>query len=106
MHSSYAVTWEEPNGARHSGRLELTDDALTLEGWNGRFASRRVVRYGEIERCGFTRSSGGRLHGRRALVLELAGRTTLKIAGVAQPGILRELFDHLAAVAAAAPSAS
>ena len=35
MRITYAVTWEEPEGTRRSGRLELGADALRLEGSNG-----------------------------------------------------------------------
>ena len=71
MQISYAVTWQEPDGDRHSGRLELDADALRLEGRNGDGRRTKVVRYGDLMGFRLARSSGDRVQGRPTLVLEL-----------------------------------
>ncbi|HEX2287703.1 MAG TPA: hypothetical protein VHK46_04255 [Gaiellaceae bacterium] len=95
MQISYAVTWQEPDGDRHSGRLELDADALRLEGRNGDGRRTKVVRYGDLKEFRLARSSGDRVQGRPTLVLELTNGSELKLASVAQPGIVAELADRL-----------
>lgn len=100
MRITYAVTWQEPDGDRHSGRLELDADALRLEGRNGAGALKRTVRYADVERYRLARSTGDRLQGRPTLILELADDDAIKIASVAQPGIIGEVAERLAGLAA------
>jgi hypothetical protein len=95
MQISYAVTWQEPDGGRHSGRLELGANALWLVGRNGHGHGSKVVRYGDLKEFRLARSSGDRLQGRPTLLLELSNGTELKLASVAQPGIVAELADRL-----------
>ena len=96
MRVTYAVTWEEPEGIRRSGRLELGTDALHLVGSNGDGAASKALPYSDVSRFRLARSSGERLQGRPTLLLELRGGEMLKIAGVSQPGIVAELSDRLA----------
>jgi hypothetical protein len=96
MRVTYAVTWEEPDGIRRSGRLELGTDALHLVGSNGDGAASTELPYTDVRRFGLARSGGERLQGRPTLLLELPGGQILKIAGVSQPGIVAELSDRLA----------
>jgi hypothetical protein len=96
MHVTYAVTWEEPEGTRRSGRLELGADALRLEGSNGDGAASRELPYADVSQLRLARAGGERLQGRPTLLLELEGGEMLKIAGVSQPGIVAELSDRLA----------
>jgi len=100
MRITYAVTWEEPGGARSSGRLELGADALHLEGGNGDGAASRKLPYADVSRFRLARSGGERLQGRPTLLLELREGQVLKIAGVSQPGIVAELSDRLGVLAA------
>ena len=99
MRITYAVTWEEPDGARHSGRLELGAEALTLEGGNDNAAARRVLPYGDVAGFRLARANGDRLQGRPTLILELPGERAIRLASVAQPGIVGELADRLAELA-------
>jgi hypothetical protein len=94
MQITYAVTWQGSDGLR-SGRLELGPDALRLEGRNGRGPDAKVVRYDDVRELRLARSSGDRLHGRPTLLLELSDGSELKVASVAQPGIVAELADRL-----------
>ena len=100
MRITYAVTWEEPGGARRSGRLELGADALHLEGGNGDGAASRKLPYADVSRFRLAQSGGERLQGRPTLLLELREGQVLKIAGVSQPGIVAELSDRLGVLAA------
>jgi hypothetical protein len=96
MRVTYAVTWEEPEGIRRSGRLELGTDALHLEGGNGDGAANRSLPYADLSQFRLARARGERLQGRPTLLLELRGGELLKIASVSQPGIVAELSDRLA----------
>ena len=105
MRITYAVTWEEPEGTRRSGRLELGADALHLDGSNGDGAASTKLPYANVSRFRLARSGAERLQGRPTLLLELRGGQVLKIAGVSQPGIVAELSDRLG-VLAGDPSSS
>ena len=95
MQITYAVSWEEPGGVRHSGRLELRPEGLSFNGQNGSGPVTRLVQYGEIRGFRLARSTGERLQDRPTLVLELDEGERLKVASVAQPGIVTELADRL-----------
>jgi hypothetical protein len=99
MQITYAVTWQEPAGDRHSGRLELGDEALQFEGRNGTGATKRSIRYADVERYRLAHSSGERLQGRPTLIVELVDESAVKIASVAQPGIIGEVAERLAGLA-------
>jgi hypothetical protein len=95
MQPSYAVTWEDPDGCRRSGRLELADSVLTLEGGNGGDPVRRAYPFRSMSGFHLARASSERLNGRPTLVIDLSAGGTLKIASVAQPGIVAELAGRL-----------
>jgi hypothetical protein len=94
---TYAITWQQSDGTRHSGRLELGHEGLHLQGGNGDVRANRTLPYSAIESFRPARAAGDRLQGRPTLVLELDDGTTVRIAGVAQSGIVAELSDRLAA---------
>jgi hypothetical protein len=96
--ATYAVTWQQENRTEGTGRLELGAEGISLE---GRHAGRSVyhqVRYGAIRSFRLARVNGDRLRSRPTLVLDLDGGETLRIASLAQPGIVSEIADRLAAV--------
>lgn len=95
MRITYAVTWQEADGLRRSGRLELGSDAARFEGRSNGASATRMIRYADIEDFRLGRSSGDRLQGRPTLVLELVDGNLVKIASVAQPGIVGELLERL-----------
>ena len=98
MHVTYAVSWQEPDGSPGSGRLELGADALLLEGRNGASAVSHAFPYSDISGFRVARASSERLQDRPTLIVDLAGQGLLRIAGVAQPGIVSELASRLATV--------
>jgi hypothetical protein len=98
MGPTYAVTWREADGSECSGRLELGDHEVVLDGRNGELIGRRSVPYGDVRSFRLSRGTGERLSGRPTLLLELAGGEVLSIASVAQPGVVTELADRLASL--------
>ena len=95
MEQSYAVTWEDPDGCRRSGRLELAGSALVLEGRNGGVPVKRIYPLRRVSGFHLARRRGDQLNGRPTLVVDLGGGETLKIASVAQSGIVAELAGLL-----------
>jgi hypothetical protein len=95
MEITYAVAWEEPDGSPGSGRLELGTDALLLEGRNGGAAVTRAFPYRNMSGLRVARGANERLQNRPTLIVDLVGGRTLRIAGVAQPGIVSELASRL-----------
>lgn len=95
MRVTYAVSWEEPDGSPGSGRLELGTDALLLEGRNGGSAVKRAFPYRNMSGLRVARAGDERIQGRPTLIVNLVGGRSLRIAGVAQPGIVSELASRL-----------
>jgi hypothetical protein len=95
MQVTYAVTWEEPDGSPGSGRLELGTDTLLLEGRNGGASVTRAFPYRNMSGLRVARGANERLQDRPTLIVDLVGGRTLRIAGVAQPGIVSELASRL-----------
>jgi hypothetical protein len=98
MRITYAVSWEEPDGSPGSGRLELGTDALLLEGRNGGSAVTLAFPYRNISGLRVARAGHERLQNRPTLVVGLVGGRSLRIAGVAQPGIVSELAFRLSSL--------
>ncbi len=98
MRTTYAVSWQESDGARHSGGLELGAGALRLEGRNGDAVATRALDYADLESVHVARAVEDRLQGRPTLLLELVDGSRVRIAGVAQSGIVAELAERLGRV--------
>jgi hypothetical protein len=97
MGVTYAVSWDESNGSSGSGRLELGTQALLLEGRNGNGGVRRTVLYRDISGFRVARAANERSQGRPTLIIDFAGGESVRIAGVAQSGIVSELASQLSA---------
>ena len=96
MQASYAVTWQEGAGPVRHGKLELRPGTLVLEGSNcSGPPQKRAIAYDDVTSAQLTRVSSERLGGRPTLVVARRGATSLRIAGVAQPGIISELAESL-----------
>lgn len=80
-----------------SGRLELGAHALSLEGRNGSSFVSLAYPYRDISGIRIARAAHDRLQGRPTLIVDLAGAGSLRIASVAQPGIVSELAARLSA---------
>lgn len=96
---SYGVVWREGDLPVARGKLELLPTSLRLEGLAGERAVEREIRYDELSAVRVGRSSEDRLGGRRSLVLEPLSGARITVASVAQPGVVAELAERLAAVA-------
>ena len=99
---TYAVSWEERGQPLSTGRLELAESSLLLNGGNVLGRALRELSYGEMTGLRFGRKPADRLGGRPALVLELRDGTCLRIWSIIQPGILSELAERLSAAVPAA----
>ena len=91
--TSYAVTWRNGDEVLHSGKAELRAHALRLEGTTGEVED---VRYEELTGVSIGRTPDDRIAGRQTLVLERQGQSPLRLASVAQLGIISELAHRLA----------
>lgn len=98
MRTTYAVTWEDFSGASSSGKLELTPEGMVFEGSAGNGPVSMEIGYDEISTIRVARASADCLDGRPTLVLERRGDAPIRIASVAQTGIISELAERLAKV--------
>jgi hypothetical protein len=90
MHS-YAVYWNEGDGARHAGRLNVEPGYAELVGHTRQGGLTRIrIAFGDIAAVRY---------GRGLLRLERDARPPLDIGSVDRPGALHELADRLRAVA-------
>jgi hypothetical protein len=96
VRGSYAVNWQEQEGAISSGKLELRRCSILFEGQNG--AGHHVIEipYREISALRIARRASDKIGGRPTLVVERGEAPAIRIASVAQPGIVSELAEHLA----------
>jgi hypothetical protein len=92
---SYAVVWSEPRGTLHSGKLELGQESLLLEG-----ESTRSVPYTDIEALHVGRLVPERIGGQPSIVLDLVSGEALRICSIGGLGTLHELAERLAGLAA------
>ncbi len=97
MAESYAVTWQEAGAKPRSGRLELREQSLVFEGANGNGPKAHELPYAELASVHVAHAAGERLSGRPTLVVERCRGGPIRIASIAQPGIISELADHLSA---------
>ena len=93
--ATYAVSWKQENGSEGTGRLELGADALSLEGRTEGLPVHVRLPYGDVRSFRLARANGERLASRPTLVLDLAGGGSMRIASLAQPGIVAEVADRL-----------
>jgi hypothetical protein len=93
---SYAVFWNDPDGARYAGSICLASESADIEG--GSSDGRRIV-----ERIAFADIDAVRYE-RGGLCVWRRGGSPLRLGSVDRPGALRELADRLQSLLAAASS--
>jgi hypothetical protein len=101
MRTTYAVTWQEKDSSPHSGRLELRPWGLRFEAVGDGEARPQIVRdvgYEDVAEVRIGRVTGDRIGGRPTLVVERRAGGPVRIASVAQAGIVSELAERLAAL--------
>lgn len=96
MSTSYAVNWQLQPGETSIGKLEVHSRSVVFDGLNGSGASRAEIRADEIAAIRVARVGSERLANRPTLVVERQGAPPIRIAGIAQPGIVTELAEQLA----------
>lgn len=94
---SYAVLWQEGNGAVSAGRLMLCRNSLRLETGIGRGrASAMVIRYEDLATVA-TAVPADRLRSSPTALVTREGRARLAITAIDGIGSVREIVDLLTA---------
>jgi hypothetical protein len=96
VRASYAVVWREGLELAASGRLEVRPRSVAFTGADHGRVVERVVPLESLRAIRVGRQPRDRLDGRCSLVLEPRVGATIRVAGVAQPGIVSELAERLA----------
>jgi hypothetical protein len=94
MPSSYGVVWREGTGEPATGKLELLSRALRLEGRDGL----QEVAYEDVAAIRIGRSRTDRINGGPAVVIERREGERVIISTVAQPSLIGEIAERLAAL--------
>ena len=96
--NSYGVVWQETGSALVAGKLELDCDRLRLEGSDCDHLTVCVLAYRDLATVRINRDLADRLDGRPTLLLERSNGDTIRIASLAQAGIVSEIAERLAAL--------
>jgi hypothetical protein len=96
--ASYAVIWRNGDRPQATGRLELGREAIELEGAANGTDVHEQIPYRELASVAVGRTGQERIGGQQTLVLERRGGSALRVASVAQPWIVSELAERLAAL--------
>ncbi len=97
---SYAVIWREAGGRIYAGKLELGPTALRLRGSSEGFLGQTSIPYGDILGVRLGRSPSDRLNGSPTVILDRRAAPAISIAAVNGVGVIGELGDVLAELAA------
>jgi len=90
----YAVVWRTGSGPTSSGRLELGDDDLVLQG-SGEPDGLRIP-FDELSSVEIGRGTAERINGNKSLVLERHSCERVLVAALGGVGLLGEVTDLLA----------
>jgi hypothetical protein len=96
MRATYAVVWREGDEPAASGRLEVRRRSVAFTGAEHGRAFERVIPIESLSAIRVGRAPADRLAGRPSLVLEPRVGPTIRVASVAQPGIISELAQRIA----------
>jgi hypothetical protein len=94
MERSYGVVWKEGSRRPIPGKLELLPRVLRLEGLD----STREVPYEAVAAIRVGRSASDRINGGPSVVVERSLGDPITIATVAQPSVVGEIAERLAAL--------
>ncbi len=95
MRTTYAVVWCEGGEALASGRLEVRSRSVVLKGARNGQPVEREVTFENLLTIRVGRSREDRLDGQPSLVLERRTGQDIRVASVAQPGIVSELAQRI-----------
>ncbi len=93
---SYGVVWQENECAPVAGKLELGSEELRLEGSDRDHLIARSLEIADLVGVHIGRECGDRLDGRPTLLLEFASGDRIRVAALAQAGIVAEIAERLA----------
>jgi hypothetical protein len=94
MQQSYGVVWREGSSDPAAGKLELLPRALRLDG----LERSQEIPYAEVTAVRIGRSPSNRINGGPAVVVERSDAEPIIIATVAQPSLIGEIAERLAAL--------
>jgi hypothetical protein len=96
--TSYGVVWEEGSTVQ-AGKLELDPLAVRLEGLDTEGRSRvQQLAYCDLASVRVARKLDERLEGRPTLILERLAGGPVRVASVAQAGVLSEIAEQLSTI--------
>jgi hypothetical protein len=98
MNRSYAMTWQEPDGASHAGKLEVRASGVRLEGRNGAGPISVLVPYAELLSLRVA-TGPERLGGRPTLVFSRRGGD-IRVASIGAAGVISEVAEEVASMRA------
>ena len=93
---SYGVVWKKDGREPVAGKLELDADRLRLEGNDRDHLTVYVLAYRDLATVRINRDLADRLDGQPTLLLERSNGDKLRIASLAQAGIVSEIAERLA----------
>ena len=93
---SYGVVWKKDGREPVAGKLELDADRLRLEGNDRDHLTVYVLAYRDLATVRINRDLADRLDGQPTLLLERSNGDELRIASLAQAGIVSEIAERLA----------
>jgi hypothetical protein len=94
MKRSYGVVWREGSRVPVTGKLELLPRAMHLEGLN----AEQAIPYERVAAIRVGRSVSDRINGGPSVVVERRMGDPITIATVAQPSVVGEIAERLAAL--------
>jgi hypothetical protein len=98
VRASYGVLWQEGERAAVAGKLELDASQLRLEGSDADHVAVCAIPYRELGAVRIGRDEEERLNGRPTLILDRLGGETVRVASLAQAGVVTEIAEHVAAL--------
>jgi hypothetical protein len=98
MKTTYAVVWREGVEPLASGRLEVRPGEVFLSGAHEGHPVEREIPFENLLTIRVGRAAEDRLDGQPTLVLERRTGRTVRVASVAQPGIVAELAERIIAL--------
>lgn len=98
MRKSYGVVWRSGDGPLVVGRLDVQPLGFELDGLLDGEPRRECLSYEELTEARVGRGAGERISGRPTVVLERRSGRPLYVSTVAQPSLVGEIVEGLAAL--------
>jgi hypothetical protein len=98
MRISYAVIWREGDLPQGTGKLELFQHALRLDGISRSAKSVVDVRYEDLRGLRVGHSQDDRIAGTSALVFERRSGPAIRVASFGRPNLISEIAERVASL--------